>query len=88
MGAAAGAAVRAGKGDDAHLSRQLLFGAVVHGFQLRRGRVGDLNGMVVVDVLVGFGFQRHNLLVRKGTVEVDGARRSVVAYDRTAGTSQ
>ena len=41
MGAAAGAHVRPGEGNDAHLAGEGLFAAVVQLFQLLRGGVGD-----------------------------------------------
>ena len=53
MGAAAGAGVRPGEGDDTHLAGEDLFAAVFQMFQLLRSRIGDGDGVVLPDVLVG-----------------------------------
>ena len=53
MGAAAGAGVRLGEGDDAHLTGQRLFAPIVQGLQLFRRGVGDLDRQVLPDDFIG-----------------------------------
>lgn len=62
MGAAAGAGVGPGKGDDAHPAGEGLLAAVLQDLQLLGGGKGDLNGVVLPDVAVGRLLQLLNLL--------------------------
>lgn len=67
-----GAAVRSREGDDAHLSRQGLFAAVVQPLQLFRGGVGDLHRGVRPDCPVGLFLRGQDLLPGELRVIVDG----------------
>ena len=72
VGAAAGAGVRPGEGDDAHLSLDGLFAPVLQMGQLLRGGVGDLDRVVLPDVPVGRRLQRPDLVLGELHVEVNG----------------
>ena len=74
MGAAAGAAVRPGKGDDAHFPGELLLAAVVQGRQLLRRGIGDLHRPVRPDSLIGQPLRLQSLLPGDPGVVVDGHR--------------
>lgn len=72
MGAAAGAGVGPGKGDDAHPAGEGLLAAVLQDLQLLGGGKGDLNGVVLPDVAVGRLLQLLNLLLGELHAEIDG----------------
>ena len=72
MGAAAGAGVRPGEGDDTHLAGEDLFAAVFQMFQLLRSRIGDGDGVVLPDVLVGPCLQLGHLVRGELHIQVDG----------------
>lgn len=72
MGAAAGAHVRPGEGNDAHLAGEGLFAAVVQLFQLLRGGVGDEHRFVLPQIAVHGLFQLAELLLVDHGVQVDG----------------
>ena len=72
VGAAAGAAVRAGPGDDPHRALQGLLAAVRQGGQGFAVGPAGLHRVVLPDVLVGQGLDLRHVLRRQGGVEVDG----------------
>ena len=72
MGAAAGAAVRSGEGHDADVPLQGLFAAVVDGVQLRTPVGLDIDGVVLIDILIGLGFDFQQFLPGDVGVEIDG----------------
>ena len=72
MGAAAGAGVRPGEGDDAHPSGEGLLAAVRQDLQLLGRGEGDLDGVVLPDVAVGRLLQFPDLLLGEFYAEVDG----------------
>ena len=72
MGAAAGAAVRAGPGDNPHLAGQRLLAPVVQLLQLRGGGEGHGNGVVLPDILVGPALHLRSVLRRQLGVEING----------------
>ncbi len=72
MGAAAGAAVRAGEGHDPHIPLQRLFAAVVNGVQLRAPVELNVDGVILLNVAVGLPFDLQQLFPRDVGVEVDG----------------
>ena len=72
MGAAAGAHVRPGEGDDAHLAGEGLFAAIVQRLQLLRGGVGDDHGLVLPQIAVHRRLQPVELLLVDHGVQVDG----------------
>ena len=74
MGAAAGAAVRPGEGDDAHLTGEFLLAAVVQLRQLLRQGAGDLHRPVRPDGLVSQSFRLQGLVPGDVGVVVDGHR--------------
>ena len=69
--AAAGAAVRAGEGDDAHVALERLFAAVVDLVELRAAIELDVDGVILIDVQVGELFNLHKFIPRNVGVEVD-----------------
>ena len=72
MGAAAGAAVRAGEGHDPHIPFQRLFAPVVDGLQLRSPVELNVDGVVFVKILIGLSLDLQQLLPGNISVEVDG----------------
>ena len=72
MGAAAGAAVRAGKGHQPHLPGNILFGAVDRLFQGCPLQKPDIDGVVLPDVGVGRGLDGGQVFRGDLVVEVDG----------------
>ena len=72
MGAAAGAAVRAGEGHDPHIPFQRLFAPVVDGLQLRPSVELNVDGVVFIKVLIGLSLDLQQLLPGNISVEVDG----------------
>ena len=69
--AAAGAAVRAGEGDDAHIALERLFAAVLDLVELRAAIELDVDGVILIDVQVGELFNLHKFIPRNVGVEVD-----------------
>mgnify|MGYP003009845852 CR=1 FL=1 len=69
--AAAGAAVRAGEGDDAHVALERLFAAVLDLVELRAAIELDVDGVILIDVQVGELFNLHKFIPRNVGVEVD-----------------
>ena len=78
MGAAAGAGVRLGEGDDAHLTGQCLFAPIVQGLQLFRRGVGDLDGQVLPDDFIGLLL--HLLEQFRGQFHVKVDNNSVIPH--------
>ena len=72
MGAAAGAAVRAGEGHDPHIPFQRLFAPVVDGLQLRSPVELNVDGVVFIKILIGLSLNLQQLLPGNISVEVDG----------------
>ena len=72
MRAAAGAAVRAGEGDDAHIARKRLFAAVRYGIKLCTAIEMNVDGVVFIDVLIGARLERKKRFPRNVGVKVDG----------------
>ena len=72
MGAAAGAHVRPGESDNAHLAGEGLFAAIVQRLQLLRGGVGDDHGLVLPQIAVHRRLQPVELLLVDHGVQVDG----------------
>ena len=72
MGAAAGAAVRAGEGHDPHIPLQRLFTPIVDGLQLRSPVELNVDGVVFIKILIGLSLDLQQLLPGNIGVEVDG----------------
>ena len=72
MGAAAGAAVRAGEGHNPYIPLQRLFAAVVDSVQLRAPVELNVDGVILLNVAVGLSFDLQQLFPRNVGVEVDG----------------
>ena len=72
VGAAAGAGVRPGEGDDAYLPVNGLLAPVVYMLQLLRGGVKDLRGAVLPQVAVDLRLQLLQLCLVQFYVQVDG----------------